>query len=103
MDSRITPAQLSTLNDLDNTVFVPSIKCDIQELTNHMSKSGKNTTIATQNIRSIYSNLTDLQLTLSQLDFDIDILILTECRLNVNKINPFPILNNIFPWQLVTI
>jgi hypothetical protein len=41
--------------------------------------------MATQNIRSIHKNFNDLQLNLALLNYELDILILTECWLNPSK------------------
>lgn len=48
-----------------------------------------NLTIVTQNIRSIYRNIDNFLVTISQLDFEVDILVFTECRLNKNKSIPY--------------
>lgn len=45
-------------------------------------------TIVSQNIRSIYANLDDVLLNLSKLKFNPTLIILTECRLNHNKLTP---------------
>lgn len=76
---------LMSLHEIDLIETAKTIKCDINEISKYMIKKNSDLTIITQNIRSVYSNLDDLQITLSQLDFDIDIQILTECRLKDNK------------------
>ena len=73
-----------TLQDIDRTVFTNSTQCDIEELTK-IKVNRNDFTIVSQNIRSIYNNLDDFQITLSQLNFCVDILVLTECRLNSSK------------------
>ncbi|XP_039750812.1 uncharacterized protein LOC120627040 [Pararge aegeria] len=69
-----------------------SQQCDIEELNQIKTIKKNDLKVVSQNIRSIYSNLDDLQISLSQLKFHIDVLVLTECRLNPLKI--IPSLNN---------
>jgi hypothetical protein len=69
-----------------------SLECNIEDLKLFLPRSCSNFTVVTQNIRSIYGNHDDLQLNLSQMNFEADIVVLTECRLNPNK--SIPNLNN---------
>lgn len=86
-------SNLNLLNELDNAEIAKSVLCDIDDLANTINQYNSDLTILTQNIRSIYSsNHDDLQITLSQLKFEADIIVLTECRLDANK--PIPLLNN---------
>lgn len=48
-------------------------------------------------MRSIYKNFDDLQVTLSQLHLEVDIMILTECRLD--SVKNIPVLNNYTSYQ----
>lgn len=83
---------LSTLKEIDKSEIATSINCDIENLSKHIHINKKDLTIITQNIRSVYKNINDLQVTLSNLKREIDILILTECRLDNSK--NIPQLNN---------
>lgn len=47
-------------------------------------------TILTQNIRSVYKNIEDLELNLYRFKVDVDVVILTKCRLKTGK--PIPML-----------
>lgn len=84
--------------ELDCIQTSHSVKCNIQDISNYCPGSPRNNLrIITQNIVSIYKNFDDLQVTLSELNFDVDILILTECRLDPNK--QIPLLNNYTGYQ----
>lgn len=83
---------LSTVTEMDNIEIASSIKCDIDDLNKLIEIKQNDLTIVSQNIRSVYSNLDDLNLTLSSLSFLPDLVILTECRLQSNK--PIPALTN---------
>lgn len=83
---------LTTLQEVDKTEIAMSFNCDIENLSKYIHINKTDLTIITQNIRSIYKNLDDLQITLSSLKYDIDFLILTECRLDSKK--PLPKINN---------
>lgn len=79
-------------NEIDSTEIANSFKCKIEELPFTIRVIASDFTVITQNIRSIYANIDDLQLTLAELKFDVDILVLTECRLKGDK--PIPQLTN---------
>lgn len=81
-----------TLSDLDNVEIARSIACDYSELHNHILINKNDLTIISQNIRSIYHNFDDFIINVSTLNLEIDIIILTECRLSPNK--PIPQINN---------
>jgi hypothetical protein len=83
---------LLTLNQLDNLSIAQSFECLPEDLYKHTNINKFDFTIVTQNIRSIYSNIDDLRLALSSLSVNIDILILSECRLN--PIKPIPPLDS---------
>lgn len=77
-------------NELDASAIANSFQCNIDDLTKHVKTKGNDLTVITQNIRSIYRNFDDLQIALSTLHFNTDIIILTECRLDKDK--PIPLL-----------
>ncbi|KAG7313027.1 hypothetical protein JYU34_000107 [Plutella xylostella] len=77
---------LSNMNEIDSVKIAHAFTCDIDKLNKHILVKNSNLTIISQNIRSIYANFDDLQLTLASLDFNVDILVLTECRLSENTI-----------------
>ena len=80
MDSHLT-----VLRDLDEVKIADSVACDVEELSKYLPACNSIFNIVTQNIRSVYSNFDNLQLTLSQIPCEADVLVLTECRLNINK------------------
>lgn len=84
--------QLDIINDLDVTEIAYSTECEIQDLEKYIPIKSTDLSITSQNIRSIYSNLNDFMATMSLLDFESDILLLTECRLAPYK--PIPHLVN---------
>lgn len=77
-----------TLIEIDSIHNAESVKCDIQDFKIKTENFIHNLIIATQNIRSIYKNLDDLLVTLLLLTHEVDILILTECRLHSAKYIP---------------
>lgn len=93
----INISSISTLLELDSAEIAVSISCEIEELEKHTQLSGKDLNIITQNIRSIYKNTNDLLLNLSRFTCEVDVLILTECRLNVAK--PIPVLDNYISYH----
>ncbi|CAH2087431.1 unnamed protein product [Euphydryas editha] len=84
--------RLDSLQILDDIQIADSIKCNINELHSHTHNIHSQFTILTQNIVSVYKNLPDLEITLTQLKIEADIIILTECRLHSHK--PLPYLPN---------
>lgn len=76
---------LQTIHEIDNIDIARTIECDSSELTKHIHVNKNDLTIISQNIRSIYRNFDDFILTLSDFNFETDIIILTECRLNASK------------------
>lgn len=85
-------APLNMLNELDRNKISNSVQCNIQDLDKYISLKNSDLKIISQNIRSVYCNLDDLQVSLAQLSFEADIIILTECRLDSNK--PIPQITN---------
>lgn len=83
--------QNNVLKDLDSTEVAFSVQCNPGDIKKCIPTSNTNLKIVAQNIRSIYCNFDDFILTLTEMDLEIDILILTECWLNPNK--PIPQLN----------
>ena len=81
-------SNLYALQELDNSVIAKSVSCNIDDLSDHITSQRRCLNIITQNIRSIYCNLDDLLLNLSQLSLEVDVLILTECWLNQNRSVP---------------
>lgn len=83
---------LQNITEIDKIEIARAIECDCVELNKHIYVNRKDLTILSQNIRSIYCNFDDFLLTLSIIKFEVDIIILTECRLSTNK--PIPQLSN---------
>ncbi|XP_052738101.1 uncharacterized protein LOC128198177 [Bicyclus anynana] len=82
---------LQTSADIDNTHFAQALMCKPEDSLAYIVPSN-NLTILTQNIRSIYKNLDSFQVTLHSLNFDCDVLVMTECHLSENK--PIPVLSD---------
>lgn len=85
------------IQEIDNIEIASSVKCNVEYLHNYIVASHNNFTTLTQNIRSIYKNFDDLQVTLTQLKCEVDLIILTECRLNQAK--SIPVLSNYNSFQ----
>lgn len=83
---------LQNITEIDKIEIARAVECDCSELNKHISVNKNDLTVISQNIRSIYCNFDDFLLTISTITFEVDIIILTECRLNVNK--PIPQLHN---------
>lgn len=89
-----------TTQELDCLQLSDSVKCNIQDLPNHcvsIPRSIRKLTVVSQNIASIYKNLDDLLVTLSELDCVLDIIVITECRLDPNK--NIPLIQNYTNYQ----
>ena len=85
-------SSLKTLHELDNNEIAISIECSINDLHKYFHVKKTQLNIISQNIRSIYANFIDFEITLSQFKCNIDVIILTECRLKPDK--PVPYLPN---------
>jgi hypothetical protein len=76
---------LQTINEIDRLEIAHSFECDTLNLHNYLNIKKNDFTLATQNIRSIYCNFDSFILSLSNLKFEADVIVLTECRLDSNK------------------
>ncbi|CAF4841982.1 unnamed protein product [Pieris macdunnoughi] len=84
---------ISLITEIDNSEVANSSLCDVHDICNQSPKFHKNDLkIISQNIVSVYSKLDDFQLTLAQLNFEADLIILTECRIDSDK--PIPQMEN---------
>lgn len=83
MDSNITHS-----NELEELAIVESYTSAIEDISNHININKTDQKIMSQNICSIYCNLDDLLVTLTKFQSKVNILILTECSLNMNKSIP---------------
>lgn len=81
---------LQTVTAIDNSEIATSISTAIDKLPLEINNSILS--VVTQNVRSIYCNIDDLVLNIRQFSFEIDIVILTECRIDQAK--PIPSLSN---------
>lgn len=81
-------SSLINLNEIDDFEIASAVNCDIEELASHLTLKDNDLKILCQNIRSVYANLDDLNLNISTLNTSPDIIILTECRLNLDKLTP---------------
>lgn len=79
-------------NNIDNITIATSLCCDPENCPRHIQNSIPQMTVLTQNIRSIYKNLNEIELLLHRLNMLPDIIVLTECRLDTHK--PIPSLLN---------
>lgn len=76
-----------SLNEIDRLEIAHSVQCEIDDFSK-MNNNNRCLTILSQNIRSVYRNIHDLMLNISQLKCNVDIIILTECRVNSNRFLP---------------
>lgn len=83
---------LETITEIDNTEIAQVSNLSLHTFNTSIQLKNTDFTIISQNIRSIYSNFTDFQLNLAYLKFAVDLVVLSECRLNTNK--NIPQLNN---------
>lgn len=84
---------LNDIEIIDDINIANSKKCDINEYAKQkLPILDSEFTIISQNIRSIYKNFEDLNITLAQLKTSTDLIVLTECRLDCNK--PIPQITN---------
>lgn len=80
------------MQEIDDTVNAQCNEFQIEDFSKQLNIQNSDFTIVSQNIRSIYGNLDDLQVTLTHFKFDVDLIILSECRLDSNK--PLPEIKN---------
>ncbi|KAL0812138.1 hypothetical protein ABMA28_009516 [Loxostege sticticalis] len=85
--------------EIDNVNIAKSVECDWNDLAKQRNIHKTDLNIISQNIRSIYCNFDDLLINLSSLPFEVDIIILTECRIHPDK--PIPILNNYHSYSTI--
>ncbi|CAH2093522.1 unnamed protein product [Euphydryas editha] len=83
---------LQILNEMDGSETSMSISCSIDDLPTYLNSNSESFTVISQNIRSIYRNLDDLNVNLLLFKCSVDLIILTECRIDKNK--PIPGLIN---------
>lgn len=83
---------IQTIDDLDVLEVAHSFECEVSELKNRITVGKNDFSMISQNIRSIYKNLDDFFLSIPNLAYDTDVIILTECRIDYNK--PMPQLAN---------
>lgn len=79
---------LQILQEIDKTEIAKTATCSLDDLSNHIPAGKASLNIIIQNIRSVYSNFNDFEITFSRFKLDVDIIILTECWLSPNK--PLP-------------
>lgn len=70
------------LTDIDNTFRTDAKSCEVEDCRQYLSEYQNSLTILTQNIRSIYKNIDSFNVFLHRLNFDCDIMVLTECWLS---------------------
>lgn len=76
---------LSTLQEIDNTTIAPATNCDIEDVNRCIHIKDRDLKIVCQNIRSVYANIDNLEISLNILNFMPHVLILTECHINKDK------------------
>lgn len=79
---------VQTINDVDNIEIARSFQCEPLKLKNNVQVKNNDFTVVSQNIRSIYRNFDDFLVTLSCFSFAVDVIVLTECRIDNDKILP---------------
>ncbi|VVD01044.1 unnamed protein product [Leptidea sinapis] len=75
--------------DIDHLSISKAVSIEnAEECNRYITQSNDDSlTIITQNIRSIYKNIDELNVLLSRMKLNIDIIILTECWLCMNRIS----------------
>lgn len=86
-------------NELDTINSALSLNCCINDLGSYLPTGNPYFSLIVQNIRSVHnrSNLDDLHINLHMLNIDIDVIILTECRINPDK--PLPLKKNYLSYS----
>lgn len=79
------------ITDIDNTLCTVSKSCSVEDCRQYLSDCQNSLTILTQNIRSIYKNIDSFNIFLQRLDFECDIIVLTECWLS-NRQDNLPVM-----------
>lgn len=85
-------SNLNTLQELDTFEIGRSYICETDELRKFSPIHKNDFTVISQNIRSIYHNFDDFTIMLHSLNINVDVIVLTECRLSSEK--PIPQLPN---------
>lgn len=70
---------------VDELHIAYAVTCDIQNIDQHITVTHRDLTIVSQNIRSVYCNIDDLNIMLCLLKFSPDVIILSECRIDPCK------------------
>lgn len=86
----IMDKQTDFIQELDAINNTNALECSIDELNQYLPTCNPSISIITQNIRSVHkdSNIADLDINLSSLHRPIDVIVLTECRIDYDK--PLP-------------
>lgn len=73
------------ISDLDNFSVSESKTCEVESCKQYLSSFSHPLTFVTQNIQSIYKNFDNFNVLLHRLNFNCDIIVLTECFLQNRK------------------
>lgn len=86
--------QINILQELDTINNFNTLSCSIDNLYKHLPHGQPNFSLIAQNIRSVHkmSNMDDLDINLNLLNQTVDLIVLTECRINPDK--PLPCKDN---------
>lgn len=76
------------IKDIDNISISNSMQCDLEQCKDIITCPSSKLTVLTQNVRSINKNMDGFTALLSRLNFECDILILTECWLSCSCVLP---------------
>ncbi|CAH2086476.1 unnamed protein product [Euphydryas editha] len=79
---------IQKLNEIDDMKIANTVRCNIGDIAHKLEIIDNGLVIITQNIRSVYCNLDDFLVTISQLPVEPDIILLTECWLCSDKPTP---------------
>jgi hypothetical protein len=79
---------LNIIKNIDNIKPAQVISCTSDDFSKLLEVKNTDFTIIAQNIRSVYANIDDLKLNIATLKSDIDLIVLSECRINPNKTIP---------------
>lgn len=93
--------QINILQELDKINNFNTLSCSIDNLGKYLPHGQPNFSLLTQNIRSVHkaSNIDDLEINLSLLNQTVDLIVLTECRINSDK--PLPCKDNYLTYSSV--
>lgn len=74
--------------DIDNLAVSKALECDVEQCLQFLPTSAKRLTVLAQNIRSIGCNMVGFEIFMTRLNFQCDVIVLTECWLHYTPVIP---------------